>query len=86
MHIAKITSDGQVTIPEELRSKLGLEEGDELMFFVESEKLIRLRVLKPRRLREFAGALPATRPYPGKDAVRQEVGEALAKKILSEGL
>ncbi|MGK7904006.1 MAG: AbrB/MazE/SpoVT family DNA-binding domain-containing protein [Hormoscilla sp.] len=60
MHIAKMTSDGQVTIPEELRSKLGLEEGDELMFFVESEKIMRLRVLKPRRLREFAGALPAT--------------------------
>ena len=39
---------------------------------------------KRRRLSEFAGALPATKPYPGKDAIRQEVGEYLAKKILGE--
>ncbi len=37
-----------------------------------------------RRLSEFAGALPATRPYPGRDAIRQEVGEHLAKQILGE--
>lgn len=39
---------------------------------------------KRRRLSEFAGALPATKPYPGRDAIRQEVGEHLAKQILGE--
>lgn len=83
MHIAKMTSDGQVTIPEELRSKLGLEEGDELVLFLDGWKV---QMFKRRSLSELAGALPATRPYPGKEAVRQEVGKALAKKILSEGI
>lgn len=35
--------------------------------------------------RELGGALPATHPYPGRDAIRQEVGEQLAKQILGEG-
>jgi hypothetical protein len=47
--------------------------------------LFGLLPLKRRRLSEFAGALPATRPYPGRDAIRQEVGEYLAKQILGEG-
>lgn len=47
--------------------------------------LFRLPALKRRRLSEFYGALPATRPYPGKEAIRQEVGEQLARKILNEG-
>ncbi|MBC6422280.1 MAG: AbrB/MazE/SpoVT family DNA-binding domain-containing protein [Hormoscilla sp. SP5CHS1] len=39
MHIAKMTSDGQVTIPAEIRSKLGLEEGDELVLFLDGWKV-----------------------------------------------
>ncbi|HEY9707590.1 MAG TPA: hypothetical protein V6D48_05240 [Oculatellaceae cyanobacterium] len=47
--------------------------------------LFRLPTNKRRRLSEFYGALPATRPYPGEEAIRQEVGEQLALKILNEG-
>ncbi|MBW4497258.1 MAG: AbrB/MazE/SpoVT family DNA-binding domain-containing protein [Oscillatoria princeps RMCB-10] len=86
MLIEKLTSDGKITIPEEIRTKLGLEEGDELLFFVEGPKVILLHILKPRRLTEFAGILPATRPDPGKEAMRQEVGEVLAKEMLSEAI
>jgi hypothetical protein len=47
--------------------------------------LFGLPAIKRRRLSEFYGALPATRPYPGEEAIRQEVGEHLAHKILNEG-
>lgn len=83
MLIEKLTGDGKITIPEEIRTKLGLEEGDEVVLFMDG---IQVRLFKRRRLSELAGALPATRPYPGKEEVRQEVGEALAKEMLSEGL
>lgn len=46
--------------------------------------LFRLPANQRRRLSELAGALPATKPYPGRDAIRQEVGEHLAKQILGE--
>lgn len=84
MQIAKLTGDGQVTIPEEIRSQLGLEEGDELVFYLVDGWQVRM--FKRRSPSELAGALPATRPYPGKEAVRKIVGEHLAKKVLNEGL
>jgi len=80
---AKLTSKGQVTIPTALRQQLNLEAGDELLFVLEGGE-VRVRVLKQRRLSEFYGALPATRPYPGKDAIRQQVGAHLAHQTLSE--
>jgi AbrB family looped-hinge helix DNA binding protein len=80
---AKLTSKGQVTIPTALRQQLNLEAGDELLFVLEGGE-VRVRVLKQRRLSEFYGALPATRPYPGKDAIRQQVAAHLADQTLSE--
>ena len=42
----KITSKGQVTIPTEVRARLGLRPGDELEF-VEEDGIFRLRKLLP---------------------------------------
>jgi hypothetical protein len=36
-----------------------------------------LRAVNPRKLTEFRGILPATRPYPGQEALRQQIGESL---------
>lgn len=41
----------------------------------------RLRVVKPIHLMDLYGALPATRPYPGKEAIREEVGRALGRAM-----
>lgn len=32
MYRAKVTSKGQITVPKEIRDKLGLRQGDELVF------------------------------------------------------
>ena len=57
-HTATITSKGQVTIPQEVRRRLGLKQGDLITFEVENG----LTVLKPYRgetnpFASYAGAL-----------------------------
>ena len=73
----QVMSNGQVTIPPEIRQYLGLQEGDELLFSVEGNE-VRLRPVKRRRLSEFRGILPATIPYPGQEVIRQHIAEAQA--------
>lgn len=80
MDKARVTSKGQVTIPQAIRRWLGVERGDELLFSREGET-VRIQVLKRRRLTELYGALPATRPYPGVDAIRQETGGELGREL-----
>jgi len=80
MAIAKVTTKGQITIPAETRKALGIEEGDDLLFEVTREGEAHIRVIKRGSLAELYGALPATRPYPGKEAVREELGHTLGKR------
>ena len=55
---ATVTSKGQITVPLEIRNRLGLKEGDRLEFIVEAGQTI----IRPARgeenpFLEFAGAL-----------------------------
>ena len=77
---AKITSKGQVTLPVTIRRRYGLEPGDEIAFRLDQSGF-RILPVKKRRLTEFRGVFPATRPYPGKDAIRREVGRMLAEEL-----
>lgn len=40
---AKVTSKGQVTVPKAVRTALGIEEGDEVVFRVEGDRAILAR-------------------------------------------
>jgi antitoxin PrlF len=58
-----ISSKGQVTVPQEIRLRLGLAEGDRLEFVIEGDRT----VIRPARATEnpfekYAGALGA---FPG---------------------
>jgi len=77
---AKITSKGQVTLPVTIRRRYGLEPGDEIAFRLDQSGF-RIFPVKKRRLTEFRGVFPATRPFPGKDAIRREVGRMLAEEL-----
>jgi AbrB family looped-hinge helix DNA binding protein len=85
MSIAKVTTKGQITIPAETRKALGIEQGDQLLFEVTQQDEARIRVIKRGRLAELYGSLPPTRPYPGKEAVRIEVGEKLGRRLSQKG-
>lgn len=77
---AKVTLKGQVTIPKAVRAALALQEGDSVLFAVEGDGAT-LRPLKNKPLRELYGALPATRPYPGLEAIRRKVREKRARRF-----
>jgi AbrB family looped-hinge helix DNA binding protein len=81
MSIARVTSKGQITIPADVRRALKIDQGDDLVFEVTSDRSVQLKVLKRRRLSDLYGALPATRPFPGKEEVREEVGRTLGKTL-----
>lgn len=77
--MAKVTSKGQVTIPVKIRRALDIEPGDDLLFDLGADGT-RVRVRKRTRLSSLYGALPASRPYPGKAQVREETGQALGEE------
>jgi len=79
-NIATITAKGQVTIPKAIRQALGIQEKDKLLFLVEGDRLV-LIPLRHRPLSELYGALPATRPYPGHQAVREEIRSELGERM-----
>ncbi len=40
MDVAKVTSKGQITIPIDIRKKLGVKEGDKILFLEEGGRVI----------------------------------------------
>ncbi len=40
MEVAKVTSKGQITIPIDIRRKLGVKEGDKILFIEEQGKIV----------------------------------------------
>jgi AbrB family looped-hinge helix DNA binding protein len=78
----RITSKGQVTVPVEIRRRLDLQPGDDLVFELRDQEL-HVWGLKRRELTDLRGALPATRPFLGRDAIREEAGRQLGARHLA---
>ena len=71
---ATLTSKGQLTVPKEVRERLGLKSGDRVVFEFEGDS-VRLKVERRRSLQNLKGSLPATREYPGREAEREAARE-----------
>jgi AbrB family looped-hinge helix DNA binding protein len=54
--LAKVTSKGQVTIPQEIRKKLGIRTEDKVDFVLEGDRVILVPV---KTLRDLRGAVKA---------------------------
>lgn len=58
MELAKVTSKGQITIPIDIRKKLGIREGDKILFMEENGRVIMMNssmeALRTAQ-KEFAG-------------------------------
>jgi AbrB family looped-hinge helix DNA binding protein len=78
---ATLTSKGQVTIPKDVRDRLGLESGDRVVFEFEGDA-VRLRAERRKSLGELMGSLPATREYPGREAEREAARGHLVREAL----
>ena len=81
MSRATLTSKGQLTIPKDVRDRLGLESGDRVVFEFEGD-VVRLRVERRKSLGELMGSLPATREYPGREAEREAARGHLVREVL----
>lgn len=83
MSRATLTSKGQLTVPKEVRERLGLKRGDRVEFEFDGDS-VRLKVQRRRSLEELRGSLPATREYPGKGVERKAAREHVVRETLDE--
>lgn len=75
---ARVTSKGQITIPKEVRERLGISEGDQVVFRVEEH---RAALAKTPNLLDLAGAVevPAAKRGTSWDEVRRSTRSTRAK-------
>jgi AbrB family looped-hinge helix DNA binding protein len=75
----KLSSKGQVVIPEEIRKQLGLKEGDQFVVVGQDDAVI-LKSIKKPVLNEFDSLIDKARRE-ARDArlKRSEIGKAIAK-------
>ena len=73
---ARLTRQGQITVPKAVREALGIRPGDEIEFVTRGEEVV-VEVRPRRSILDFAGlAAAAASRIPG---TAEELGEALAK-------
>ena len=75
----KLSSRGQVVIPEEIRNNLGLNEGDQFLVIGEGDAVI-LKTITPPKLEEFQELLSQARA----EARRAGVKKADLKSAISK--
>lgn len=56
--MAKLTSKGQITVPREVRERLGLRQGDGLVFEIENDTITLRTPQEDNPFDAFIGALP----------------------------
>jgi antitoxin PrlF len=83
MEAAKITFKGQVTIPKKVRTALGIQAGDLVIFSVDGEKAI-LKPFVKKSLLDFYGTMPVKRKYPGFEATRRELHQKISETIVGK--
>ena len=75
-----LTSKGQMTVPQEVRSALRLEMGDQLLIET-TETGFRATVVRRPTAASLQGMLKSPVKYVGQEAERLAVDEALAEKL-----
>lgn len=75
----RLSSKGQVVIPEEIRNTLGLNEGDQFLVIGEGDAVI-LKSITPPRMRDFRKLLSRARAEARRARIRKpDVKSAIAK-------
>jgi AbrB family looped-hinge helix DNA binding protein len=79
MSEAKMTSKGQVTVPKDVRQRLGLKAGDRIRFLLEADGRVRLMPAK-RDISELVGMLPR----PKRALTIEEMDEAISRAVVEK--
>jgi len=81
MSEAKLTSKGQITLPKEIRLKIGLKQGDRVRFIVEDDGRVRLLPAK-RDVSELLGILPKPKKRLSIEEMDDIVQTAVTRHVL----
>ena len=81
MSEARMTSKGQITLPKDIRDRLGLKQGDRVRFIVEDDGRVRLLPAK-RDVSELFGSLPRPRRALSIEEMDDIVQTAVARHVL----
>lgn len=78
-----MTRKGQVTIPKAIRDRLGVKEGEKVLFVMRDEEVV-LKVVKGTILDLRGSVRPSTSPEDF-EKIRRSVKQAVAKKVVGHG-
>ncbi|MBT9258275.1 MAG: AbrB/MazE/SpoVT family DNA-binding domain-containing protein [Clostridiales bacterium] len=83
LDIAKVTANGQVTLPKRVRERYGIREGSRLLFEQGPEGELRVRVIDEREA--TVEAWRSLQAIVADDAARQGIGEEELLQAIEEG-
>ena len=78
-----VTQKGQVTIPQEIRSRLGIKPGDRVAFELNGDQ-VTLRPARSKLLEAYGAVSPRQQPEDFR-ALREEFEHGVAEEAASEG-
>lgn len=78
-----MTRKGQVTIPKAIRDRLGMKEGEKVLFVMRGEEVV-LKVVKGTILDLRGSVQPSARPEDFEN-IRQSVKQTVTKKVAGHG-
>lgn len=81
MSEARMSSKGQITLPKEIRDRLGLKQGDRVRFIIEDDGRVRLLPAK-RDISELMGILPKPRRAYSLEELDEIVQTAVARHVV----
>jgi len=76
----KLSSKGQVVIPEEVRDTLGLKEGDQFVVIGEGDAVI-LKAITPPKMGDFSGLLAQARAEAKRSGMRPSDVKAAITRV-----
>jgi AbrB family looped-hinge helix DNA binding protein len=82
MAVATMTSKGQLTVPKEIRDRLGLEPGDKVELVPSGEHAVTMRKRRQLRLDEVLGTLPTNGVSATVAQMEEDLGEAIVESVL----
>lgn len=82
MKAATVTRKGQVTIPKTIRERLGVKDGEKIVFVLRGDEVV-LKVLRGNILELRGSVKPRSRPQDF-EAIRRSVRRAMARKIAKD--
>lgn len=72
MGIAKISRNGQIVIPAEIRETMGIEPADRFLVISEGEEIVLRRIRKTSRRKELLDLLELSEKYADENGITKE--------------